>query len=130
MRLSVRVFGALLALTALSAYFAAGLWASMCPLEMQMAGVEQVVTEHESHCPEGMNHHSVDPSESPESPGSDAPGCPLGPLGAGGSCVAVSLPAPVTLMAPSSPGGATLSLSPDTARDLLLVAASLRPPIA
>lgn len=132
MKLRLRYFGAVLALVALTAYFAEGLWASMCPPEMPMAGVEEVVGEEEPQpaCPMEMGLASSDTSEPVEQPGPQAPTCPLGPLGVSGSCVAASLPATTTQMAPSLPEDAQLSLPPDSARDLLLATPFFHPPKA
>jgi hypothetical protein len=141
MKLRIRRFGALMALVALTAFFAEGVWAAACPPEMQLAGVAHVA-EHD-----GADHlrlRLADPAVSAHAHGhgdadtgdaersrSDRPTCPLGPLGANGSCVvAASLPATTTQMAPSFPGEALLSASPEAARDLLLATALFHPPRA
>jgi hypothetical protein len=127
-----RFFGALLALLALTAYFAEGLWASMCPPEMPMPAAGEVVEREAAppDCPMEVTRPSSNPTESSEPPGSHVPACPLGPLGVSGTCVAASLPATVTQLAPFLSGDAQLSFPPDTARELLLAAAFFHPPKA
>jgi hypothetical protein len=127
MRFRFRFLAALFALVALSAYFAEGVWASMCPPETLSAGAEAPMEQDTNGCPLGISDAPADPSEQSRS---DAPVCPLGPLGVGGSCVAASLPATTAQIPPSLPEGSLLSPSPDSARDLLLALAVFHPPRA
>jgi hypothetical protein len=131
MKLRIR-FGALMALLALLVYFAEGVWAATCPPTMSMTGVEEVVERDaaEHSCPMAANHTSSGETESPEQSRSEAPVCPFGPVGAGSSCVAASLPATTVRIAPSFPAGSLLTPSPDAARDLILAAALFHPPKA
>jgi hypothetical protein len=134
MKARFRTAGALVALFALSAYFAEGLWASLCAPEMRNSGIEVVAAGETPHadCASDAAHAPAerDSGQPAEPHGSQPPKCPLGPLGVGGSCVAASLPTAATQMAPSYPEDARLSLSPDRARDLLLAAALFHPPRA
>jgi hypothetical protein len=128
MKLRIRI-GGLVALLALTAYFAEGVWASACPPAPAMAGVEEIVEgdADEHTCPMVLDHASSE-TGSPEQSRSDSPVCPLGPIGASGSCVAVSLPATTATIALPFPAGALLTLSPDRSRDLLLATALFHPP--
>lgn len=82
----------------------------------------------EHPCPMGMD--DACDAESPEWPGSDTMHCPFGPMGASGSCVALSLPATTAQMEPSFPEGLEPAASADAARDLLLDTALFHPPKA
>jgi hypothetical protein len=134
MKSRFRFAGALVALLALSAYFAEGVWAAMCSPEMRYASIESVTSYDTAHedCAAKVAGAPTEPElpEPGEPHGSQAPKCPLGPLGVGGSCVAASLPTAAIRIAPTLPDGAQLSLSPDRARDLLLAAALFHPPRA
>jgi hypothetical protein len=125
----LRFLAALLALFAFSAYFAEGVWASLClPGSETHTSMVVGASDHGAHA--GMNHAPGESSDDPGSPRSDAPPCPLGIAGAGSSCVAVSLPAAVTTVAQVAPGYAGAPLFLDSTHDLLVVASHFRPPRA
>jgi hypothetical protein len=129
MRGRLRFLAALLALFAFSAYFAEGVWASLClPGAESHAMIADNPAEHGSSA--GSHHAPAQTSGESESAGSDAPPCPLGMTGAGSSCVAVSLPAVVDTMAPALPAHSVVHLLLDSTHDLLLVASHFRPPRA
>jgi hypothetical protein len=128
-----RFLAALLALFAFSAYFAEGVWAAMCPPGME-AGSHAAAEIAESAAHGGAHagmHHAPAPSsdESEPSPSDSAP-CPLGMPGAGGSCVAVSLPALTAVMQSGPVVHAPVIGLLDSTHDRLLVAAHFRPPRA
>lgn len=134
MKSHFRFFAALFALIAFTAFLAEGLWASTCYTEMGSGAFTTSSMEGEAPsgaCAAGMIMPSTDESGDTDGSHSGVPHCPLIPVGATGSCTGVvSLPAgPLDDLAPS-PEGALLSLAPDQARDLLLVAAFFHPPRA
>ena len=116
----LRLAGALVALLALSAYFAEGVWASVC-----MPGMDDAAAEHAPDAHAGMNHGA--PSSPDDAP---APDCPLGMTGMGSSCVAVSLPASVDAPAPPVESSSAALTSADDVHDSLLTAGHFRPPRA
>lgn len=130
----LRLLAALLALFAFSAYFAEGVYASLCPPGMDsQSAAAGMTSEHGSqHGHHGALHHSApSPSDDPGPAGSDAPACPLGMAGAGGSsCVSVSLPAAAGAMSLTAPIPSAAAVHLDTTHDRLLVAAHFRPPRA
>jgi hypothetical protein len=130
MKCHTRSLGALVALLALTVYFGESVWASMCSPQMQMSGMAEVVDDDapEHVCTMGM--HDACDAESPDPPHSDMMDCPFGPLGANGSCVALSLPATTAHMEPSFPEGLEPTASADAARDRLLDTALFHPPKA
>jgi hypothetical protein len=129
MRGRLRFLAALLALFAFSAYFAEGVWASLClPGAESHAMIADNPAEHGSSA--GSHHAPAQTSGESESAGSDAPPCPLGMTGAGSTCVAVSLPAVTNPMAPALPAHSVVHLILDSTHDLLLVASHFRPPRA
>jgi hypothetical protein len=130
MRSRFRTLAALLALFAFSAYFAEGVWASLC-----LPGAETHVhmttdaDHHGSHA--GGHHHApVQSSGDSDSPRPDAPSCPLGMTGMGSSCVVASLPASTSTIAQAAPEHAEIPLFLDSTHDRLLVASLFRPPRA
>jgi hypothetical protein len=131
-----RLLAALLALFAFSAYFAEGVWAAMCPPGTE-AGSHAVAQVADAAAPGGAHagHAGMHPTPAPDSEKSEsslpysAP-CPLGMPGAGGSCVAVSLPALAGEMQPAPVIHAPVVALLDTTHDQLLVAAHFRPPRA
>jgi hypothetical protein len=125
-----RTLAALLALFAFSAYFAEGVWATLClPGAETHASMATDAAHHGSHA--GGHHDApAQSSGAPDSPRSDAPSCPLGMTGAGSSCVAVSLPASTSTMAHAAPEHAEVPLFLDSTHDRLLVAPLFRPPRA
>jgi hypothetical protein len=128
MRGRLRTLAALLALFALSAYFAESVMASWC-----MPGAETSASADGSapgaHA--GM-HHGVPQGGSPEAeyPDSEAPPCPFGMTGAGASCVAAPLPATSEPVRAVPIAQASLLLLLVQSPDLLLVTAHFRPPRA
>jgi hypothetical protein len=120
----LRVAGALLALIALSAYFAESVVAVACLPGMDH---DALVLEGAAH---GSMHHDAPANTGPaDDSRGDAPRCPLGMAG-GGSCVALILPVAVSVDRPGAADPETaLPLIEDT-HDLLLVAAHFRPPRA
>jgi hypothetical protein len=124
MRSRFRTLAALLALLAFSAYFAEGVWTSLC-----LPGAETHVhmaidaAHHGSHAP-AQDSGDPDPSRS------DAPSCPLGMTGMGSSCVVASLPASTSTIAQAAPEHAEIPLFLDSTHDRLLVASLFRPPRA
>jgi hypothetical protein len=126
----IRVLAALLALFAFSAYFGESVWAALCPpgMDAHAAHAGEVADAADAHA--GMHHAPPAPEADPGSTRSDAPACPLGMAGAGGSCVGVSLPARTDVLVPAPAEHATASIPLDDSHDLLLVAAHFRPPRA
>lgn len=122
----LRLVGALVALMALSAYFAEGVWASMC-----MPGMDGEAPAHaamDAHT--GMSHAAHAPADDSSRPDTEAPDCPLGMAGMGSSCVVVLLPAPVESPVPSVETAAAGQSFADSLHDSLLAAAHFRPPRA
>lgn len=118
----LRLVGALVALLAFSAYFAEGVWASVC-----MPGMDDAAAAH-AHAMDAhadMNHGAPSPSD--EAP---APDCPLGMTSMGSSCVAVSLPSSVEVPAPAVESITAAVTSGDDIHDSLLTASHFRPPRA
>ena len=116
----LRLLGALVALLAFSAYFAEGVWASVC-----MPGMEDGTAAHAADAHAGMNHGAPSPSDD-----APAPDCPLGMTVMGGSCVAVSLPSSVEVPAPAAESSTAALASGDDGHDSLLTASHFRPPRA
>ena len=127
-----RVLVALLAYLALTVMTVEGLWASACPTDMDTHPVATVSTSTDGPADAGCSAEMTHSSGASEQEGrSDVPPCPWMPLGAASSCAGVvALPvASIPELVPSPEG--TLSLgSPDHPRDLLVVLAFFRPPIA
>jgi hypothetical protein len=122
----LRLVGALVALMALSAYFAEGVWASMC-----MPGTDVETAAHgamDGHA--GMSHAAHAPADDSSRPDTEAPDCPLGMAGMGSSCVVVSLPASVESPVPAVVTAAVAHAFADSLHDSLLTAAHFRPPRA
>ncbi len=131
MRTRVRFLGALLALLAFSAYFAEGVWAAMCPPGMAPDAPAAAEAEGKPHAGHAGMHRSVpEPSDSPEHSRSDTPPCPFIAVGAGSSCVAVSLPAQGTSLQALLPTAGPVALAPGSAHDLLLASTLFHPPRA
>lgn len=130
MKFRGRSVGALVALLALTVYFGEAVWASMCSPQMQMSGTAAVFGDDTAEHPCAMSMHHACDTESSEQPRSDMMDCPFGPLGANGSCVALSLPAATAQMEPSFPEGLDPSSLADAARDRLLDTALFHPPRA
>ena len=116
----LRLLGALVALLAFSAYFAEGVWASVC-----MPGMENAAAAHAMDPHAGMDHGAPTPSDD-----APAPDCPLGMTVMGGSCVAVSLPSTVEVPAPAVESSTAALASGDDVHDSLLTASHFRPPRA
>lgn len=116
----LRLLGALVALLAFSAYFAEGVWASVC-----MPGMDDAAAAHATDAHAGMNHGAPSPSDD-----APAPDCPLGMTGMGSSCVAVSLPSAVEVPAPAVESSTAALTSADDVHDSLLTASHFRPPRA
>ena len=112
-----RILGALLALSALSASYAEGVWASstcaaMGPMDM-----------------EGMGSMAMDEATAPVDPSSGpAPDCPL--LAVTGGCTAVSFPAAEPTVGFASPVPAAPTAALSVSPELLLATSLLRPPKA
>ena len=137
MRRPVRVLGALATLSALSASFAEGVWASTCAgmeLDMpadNMAGMEMAGIDMGSMMMDEPSDDLQDPAapsdtDLPGSKGSPDDGCPL--TAAAGSCFQISLPAPrlaVDLAPAIVLNGRTVCAA---SGDLLFVSPLLRPP--
>jgi hypothetical protein len=124
----LRTLAALLALFALSAYFAESVMASWC-----MPGAETSAPA-EAAAPAGHAgmHHGGTEGDAPGSEHSDSemPPCPSGMTGAGASCVAASLPATSEPARAAPTSRASLLLALVQSPDLLLVSAHFRPPRA
>jgi pimeloyl-ACP methyl ester carboxylesterase len=129
MRSRFRTLAALLALFAFSAYFAEGVWASLClPGAETQVHMAMDATHHGSHA---AGHHApAQDSGDPDPSRSDAPSCPLGMTGMGSSCVVASLPASTSTIAQAAPEHAEIPLFLDSTHDRLLVASLFRPPRA
>ncbi len=117
----LRLAGALAALLALSSYVVESVQAAVC-LPVATANAE-AGPEHD-----GMHHGPV--QEAPQDDAPDAPQCPLGMAGMGGSCVAVSLPAAEAAPAAGFETPVPPVASASTLRDLLFAAPHFRPPRA
>lgn len=110
----LRLAGALVALFALSAYVVESVQAAVC------LPVADAAAQH------GGMHHDTAPQEgAPE-----APQCPLGMAGMGGSCVAVTLPAAVAAAAAGFETPVRVVASTSTVTDLLFATPHFRPPRA
>ncbi len=124
----IRTLVALLALFALSAYFAESVMASWC-----VPGAETSASA-DAPAPGAHSgaHHGGPQSGAPASEHSDseAPPCPFGMTGTGASCVAVPLPATSELTRAAPISQASLLLLLVQSPDLLLVTAHFRPPRA
>jgi hypothetical protein len=121
----LRLVGALVALLALSAYFAEGVWASVC-----MPGMEGTSAEHaqaDAHAAMGHTGHA---SAGDSRSDSDGPDCPLGMTGMGSSCVALSLPALIESSVPAAETAAAAQAFAGNLHDSLLTAGHFRPPRA
>lgn len=128
------------ALVTLSAFLTGGVWAYVCPPDMDMDGMATTAEQGEhampmdmAHSPVGAGDSPVGAGDSPEQPSSNTPPtpCPLAVLGQGSSCIASSLPASVGFqIEPSFLDGGTLSITPDAGYDLLLAYAFFHPPRA
>jgi hypothetical protein len=114
---------ALVALLALSVYFAEGVLAAVCAPESPVAEAQHEGKGHGGHCPTDEAGGG-----GTELPRSEKPPCPLGPLGGGGSCVAASLPSSTVHVSPGFPQDLRVRPSTHAARDLLLAAALFHPP--
>ncbi|HEV2131047.1 MAG TPA: hypothetical protein VGR27_08090 [Longimicrobiaceae bacterium] len=125
-----RLFAALLALLAFSAYFAEGVWASMCPPGME-AGMNMMAQMDGASGSDmgGMHHASPSAPDDSGTSRSGTPPCPFAVAGVG-SCVAASLPATGTSVQPLLAATSVVTLSPDAGRDLLLVTTLFHPPRA
>lgn len=124
----IRVLAALLALFALSAYFAESVVAASC-LPGSGSGHERIVGDGADLAAHGGMHHApVAPSEGTPDPRPEAPACPLGMTGAGSSCVAASLPGAADAVRPLTATVRSVPLLSDQSRDRLLVSAHFRPP--
>ncbi|HSK19807.1 MAG TPA: hypothetical protein VK912_11725 [Longimicrobiales bacterium] len=115
----LRLLGALVALLAFSAYFAEGVWASVC-----MPGMDEAAA-HAMDAHAGMNHGAPSPSDD-----TPVPDCPLGMTSMGSSCVAVSLPSSVEVPAPALESATAAVTSGDDIHDSLLTTSHFRPPRA
>ncbi len=130
MRSRFRLFAALLALLAFSAYFAEGVWASMC-LPGTDAAMNMMAQVDDASGSEmgGMHHPSPSVPDDSGSSRSDAPPCPFAVAGVG-SCVTASLPATGTSVQPLLAAASLVTLSPDAGLDLFLVTTLFHPPRA
>lgn len=129
MEVRFRSFGALVVLLAFTASFAEGVWASMCPPQMDMSGVEaDSGNELTPSCGMLADGHENDDAAPPEPGHSDAPVCPFGPVG--GVCVPTSLPASGASMALPIPDTAPPTRDGDVGLDILLTAVLFHPPKA
>lgn len=127
MRSGLRHLAALCALLAFSLFWVEGVWASMCPPEMEMdaPAVGADVAADTTLCPAGMEMPAGDSEENR----SNGPHCPL--TAAGASCAGgLPLPAESAAALILSPSGPPLAGSPDHAKDLLLAVALFHPPRA
>jgi hypothetical protein len=128
MHIRFRSLAALFALLALSLFWVEGVWASMCPPEMEIdapAAMSVDVGTDASVCPIGMAVPSSDSDENR----SEGPHCPL-TLGASSCTVGLAFAAETAIPVVPSPEGARLVGSPDHAKDLLLAVALFHPPRA
>jgi hypothetical protein len=128
MKARFRVLAALLALFALSAYYAESVMASWC-----LTGAEpSVLVESDARFAHGGMHHGGPRSDSPGSKPSDSevPPCPFGMTGAGATCVAVPLPASTEAVRAAPITQASLPFLLVQSPDLLLVGGHFRPPRA
>jgi hypothetical protein len=123
MRGPFRTVAALLALFALSAYFAESVMASWC-----MSGAETSATEAMASDGHAGMHHGDGPGS--DRPGSRAPDCPDGMAGAGTSCVAAPLPGTGETVRTAPISQASLLRVHVQSPDLLLISAHFRPPRA
>jgi hypothetical protein len=130
MKTRFRHLGALLALAAFAAFFAGNVWASLCPPGMGAGMGVTVEVDAGAHRGMPMHHPEPVPSDGSDAPAPDLSHCPFAVAGAGGSCVAASLPSAVASLtaAPNEPS--LLSAISDSLPDLLLVASLYRPPRA
>lgn len=128
MRKPLRVAAALLALIALSAYFAESVMAAWC-----LPGVETAASA-EAVAPAGHTamHHGGTPVDAPEPQhsGSGVPACPFGMTGSGTSCVAVPLPAVREGVRAAPATESTLLPVAVRSPAMLLVTSHFRPPRA
>lgn len=114
----LRLAGALVALFALSAYVVESVQAAVC------LPVADAAAQH------GGMHHDTAPQDAPQDGAPDAPQCPLGMAGMGGSCVAVTLPAAVAAPAAGFETPVRVIASTSTVTDLLFATPHFRPPRA
>ena len=138
-----RILGALLALSALSASYAEGVWASstcaaMGPMDMEGMG-SMAMDEAD---PPVMRGHAMGSMAGPDSTQPDkrsdtapvdpssgpAPDCPL--LAVAGGCTAVSFPAAEPTVGFASPVPAAPTAALSVSPELLLATSLLRPPKA
>lgn len=126
----LRTLAALLALFALSAYFAESVMASWCaPADAVPAAVSGDGADADSHG--GAHHHgSSESAPGTEHSESHSSSCPFGMMGGGASCVSASLPAAGEIARPAPAIQVALLPLSDQSPGLLLVTAHFRPPRA
>jgi hypothetical protein len=125
-----RRLGALLALTALSAFYAESVWAGACPPEAEHAGAAAQASDgnHHGHAGTAGMHHPVDVPEGSRPSSPEAPDCPMKFTGASGTCVAAPLASAGShVHAPAEPEG-SVGIVPDPARDRLCSTTLFHPP--
>lgn len=122
MNCRIRRLGALVTLVALSAFFAESVRASMClpgmDVDMAFAGAD--ANPHAA-----MNHGPADNSDAPPT---DMPGCPLGMVGTGSSCIVILIPSTSATAIPASEAHVAGATSVASLHDLLISATQFRPP--
>ena len=117
----IRFAGAVIALVALSAYFAESVRASMCLPGMDMGMAGEVAADAHAN----MEHGPADDSQAPSS---ESPQCPLGMAGAGSTCVVLLMPAMTATSLPALEADVAGAVFVDGAHDLVISATQFRPP--
>jgi hypothetical protein len=125
----LRFVGALLALFALSLFYAESVMASLCPPEIV---VEAPASEDGSRAPVhgGMHHGPSGPEKGSAPEGSHTEPCPMAAASMSGSCVASALPMAATIDVPADAPEAAQAVASTDAKDLLLAAPLFHPPRA
>lgn len=116
----IRFLGAILALVALSAYFAESVRAWLCLPGMDMNTTVEAYSDGHA----GMNHTPAQDSE----PTRGVQDCPLGMAGMGSSCTLVLLPPVTTTLRAAHVAEIGGSVFVDGLHDRLVATAQFRPP--
>ena len=130
MKSRFRLVAALFALSAFSLFWVEGVWASMCSTTMETASTTEMAgmdpASNSDGCPPGMTMPGSDSDQNR----SEAPHCPLVPVGAASCVVGIPLAAESDVSMVPSPEGSSPLGSADHAKDLLLTVALFHPPRA
>jgi hypothetical protein len=125
-----RRLGALLALAALSTFYAESVWAATCPPDGGDAAAHGAMhgSPDAGHAAgmAGMHHPMQSPEDGPRAP-QEAPGCPMQFAGASG-CVPAPLASAAQHERPVAEPGDAVGVAPDPARDRLCATSTFHPP--